>query len=195
VTRPLPPRAGRPEVDDIVARIRAGDAAAFAWLFDSYYAALCSFAHSYVKDPAVADDVVQEVFYALWRRRDTWAPAGVRAYLFAAVRNRAVGALRHDTVINRAAEQCAADGERPGMGSAPRDGHAAAEATDLQDAFRRAVHRLPERLRLVVSLRWQHDCSHAEIARVMGITVKGVESQLTRALKRIRAELGAFTKP
>jgi DNA-directed RNA polymerase specialized sigma24 family protein len=45
---------------------------------------------------------------------------------------------------------------------------------------------------MVVELRWQHGLRHGEIAEVMGISVKGVENQLGRALKALRGMLGDF---
>jgi RNA polymerase sigma factor (sigma-70 family) len=63
---------------------------------------------------------------------------------------------------------------------------------ELADACRRAIHALPERQRAVVTLRWQHRMSHAAIAHAMGISVKGVENQLTRAHKALRKYMERF---
>jgi RNA polymerase sigma-70 factor (ECF subfamily) len=52
--------------------------------------------------------------------------------------------------------------------------------------LRAALEALPERCRLVMQLRWEEQLSHAEIAEVMGITVKGVERQLARGLRALR---------
>jgi RNA polymerase sigma-19 factor, ECF subfamily len=52
-----------------------------------------------------------------------------------------------------------------------------------------ALESLPERCRLVMHLRWRDQLRHAEIASVMGISVKGVEMQLARGLRALRALL------
>ena len=56
------------------------------------------------------------------------------------------------------------------------------------------MHALPERRRMVVVLRWQHQMSHTEIANVLGISVKTVEVQMGRALASLRKQLGHFNR-
>jgi len=184
---------------ELVERIRGGDEAAFEAVFAAHYAALCDFTRSLVgaTDGAadVAEDVVQAVFVGVWSRRETWSPTdggGVRAYLFAACRNRALDHLRHRQVVARKAPQIAAAArdeaaerqERPGV---------ALEAEELHAHLSRAVHALPERRRLVVILRWQHQLTNGEIARVLGISEKGVETQFGRALAALRKQFARFT--
>jgi RNA polymerase sigma-70 factor (ECF subfamily) len=182
---------------ELVERVRGGDERAFEALFTAHYAALCDFARSLVvaTDGAadVAEDVVQAVFVGVWSRRETWSPAeGVRAYLFAACRNRALDHLRHRQVVARKGPQIAAAArdeaaerqERPGV---------ALEAEELHAHLSRAVHALPERRRLVVILRWQHQLTNGEIARVLGISEKGVETQFARALAALRKQFARFT--
>ena len=63
------------------------------------------------------------------------------------------------------------------------------EREDLRARVTAAVESLPERCRLVMHLRWRDQLRHAEIAAIMGISVKGVEMQLTRGLRALRALL------
>jgi len=184
---------------ELVARIRAGDAAAFTALFEEHYAALCGFVLSYVKDAAVAEELVQDLFCTLWRRHAEWQPAGrVRHYLLAAARHRAVSHLRHRQVVQREASRWTSppasqgDPELPGMGRQPPSPHREVVLAEVTEACRRAIHALPERRRLVVILRWEHHMTHAEIARELGISVKTVEVQLGRALKTLRQNLAQF---
>lgn len=169
----------------LAARIRCGDDEAFAELFLRYYAALCRFVDSYLHAPDVAEEVVQTVFLRIWEQRGTWYPQDDgRAFLFASCRNHALDLLRHERITARAA---AADAHLA-LGrftvSAPTD--ADLEAEDLARQLRAAVAKLPKRRRLVVVLRWQHQLSNPEIARVLGISVKGVEMQFSRALADLR---------
>ena len=64
------------------------------------------------------------------------------------------------------------------------------ETAELQQQVNAALESLPERCRLVMHLRWREQLSYAEIAEVMGISVKGVENQLARGLERLREVLG-----
>jgi len=182
---------------DRVARIRAGDAAAFGELFREHFASLCGFVTSYVRAPEVAEELVQDLFCALWQRRAEWDPPGrVRHYLLAAARNRALGHLRHRQMAERKAQRWSgparADDLPPGIGDPLPPPDRDVELRELADACRHAIHELPERRRAVVTLRWQHQMSHAEIAHALGISVKGVEIHLTRALRSLRETLARF---
>jgi RNA polymerase sigma-70 factor (ECF subfamily) len=69
-----------------------------------------------------------------------------------------------------------------------------AEASDLEAAIARTVARLPRRCQEVFRLSRHHHLSHAEVGKVMGISVKTVEVQLRRALMALRAELANLKK-
>jgi RNA polymerase sigma-70 factor, ECF subfamily len=173
-----------------VARVRLGDELAVASLFEAYYPALCDFVRSYLRSPESAEDVVQTVFLRIWEHRATWQPTnGVRAYLFAACRNRALGALKHDRVVARSAARVTSELVAGASGRGDPAPDEAALALELARALRVAVDALSERRRTVVILRWQHQMSYAEIASVLGISVKTVEVHIGRALASLRKHL------
>ncbi|HEV2751544.1 MAG TPA: RNA polymerase sigma-70 factor [Gemmatimonadales bacterium] len=175
---------------ECVARIRLGDEGAFESLFHAYYARLCDFAQSYVRSPDVAEELVQTVFLRIWEHRATWEPiTGARAYLFAACRNQALGLLKHQRVVARVARRATREGIPLGIAAARVGPDDALQASELARVLRDAVDKLPERRRLVVILRWQQQMSHAEIARVLGISVKTVEVQMGRAFAFFRRQL------
>jgi RNA polymerase sigma-70 factor (ECF subfamily) len=166
-------------------RTRAHDERVFASLFLEHYASLCEFVDSYVRAPDVAEEIVQGVFLRLWESRASWQPKhGARAYLFAACRNQALDMLRHEKIVNRTAEL--SFDFSLAQTSVPPRAQAELEAAEIADRLRTAVARLPERRRLVVVLRWQHQLTNPEIAQIMGISVKGVEMQFSRALADLR---------
>lgn len=179
--------------DDLVARVRAGDARAFETLFRAHYAGLCAFAVRYVGERAVAEELVQELFASLWARRDAWTVRGgsgsARAYLFAAVRNRALNA-RARRAVERDWERDEAIADVRTLHPTPVPADEALETSELHARLTAAIESLPERCRLVMQLRWRDQLSYAEIAEVMGISAKGVENQLSRGLKALRGMLG-----
>ena len=190
---PLPSDASRAQAEsasDLVARVRAGDEDAFSALFLEHYTALCQFVNSFVRAPDIAEEIVQGAFLRIWEHRRSWDPrAGPRAYLFASCRNQAVDSLRHEQIV---AQSIGRDAYLDiGRLSAPRLADTELEAAELADKLRSVVAELPERRRLVVILRWQHQLSNPEIARVLGISVKGVEMQFSRALADLRRHLGS----
>lgn len=74
------------------------------------------------------------------------------------------------------------------MGAPPMDQQLSLEAEELAKAVGRAIASLPERRRIAMTLRWKHDMSSLEIARVLGTTPEAVRTLLTRA----RADLAAL---
>jgi RNA polymerase sigma-70 factor (ECF subfamily) len=65
------------------------------------------------------------------------------------------------------------------------------ETTEARARLEAAMAALPPRLAQVMVMRWSGGLSYAEIANTLGISVKGVENQLGRGLKALRAALGS----
>jgi RNA polymerase sigma-70 factor (family 1) len=190
---------GSLDESELVLRIRAGDESACETLYRSYRGPLWRFAYSYVRSPEVAEELVQDVFLALWRNRSEAGAQGcIRTWLYAAIRNQALNHLRHERIVTRLDERTkqengtSSDGsgaERTiAMGAPAPDAHSAIEANEIDDAVMRAIARLPERRRVAMTLRWKHDMPASEIARVLDTTPESVRVLLTRA----RADLGAL---
>jgi RNA polymerase sigma-70 factor (ECF subfamily) len=71
------------------------------------------------------------------------------------------------------------------------DQQLALEAEELDQAVVRAIAELPERRRIAMTLRWKHEMSSLEIARVLRTTPEAVRTLLTRA----RADLASLLEP
>jgi RNA polymerase sigma-70 factor (ECF subfamily) len=165
-------------------RIGAGDELAFESAFRMHYARLCDFANTIVRAPDIAEEVVQDVFANLWHNRSRLRiNTSLRAYLYAAVRNRALNHQR------RAAPERALDAQ-PEAPAADPGAHAALESAELRARVREAIRSLPPRNREVLELRWLHGLTHKEIAESLGISLKGVENHLARGLAALRDRLG-----
>lgn len=194
-------QGGFPEEGELVLRVRAGDEAACEALYHAFRAPLWRFAYGYVRSSAVAEELVQEVFLALWRNRaEAGTRGGIRAWLYASVRNQALNHLRHERIVTRLSERVAQrearGGELPGaeravaMGAPAPDALSAVEAEELDASIERAIAALPERRRLAMTLRWKHDMPPADIARVLGTTPESVRVLLTRARQDLAAIIG-----
>ncbi|MDB4873889.1 MAG: polymerase sigma-70 factor [Gemmatimonadetes bacterium] len=181
----LEPLAGIPnDESDLIARIRAGDEAAFRALYLAHHDGLWKFAYTYVRSRDVAEELVQDVFLSLWGTRASWqVTTRVRAWLFAAVRNLALNHLRHERVVARTAHV-----ESSTMGERPPGQQETVEANELDEAIERALAELPERRRIAMTLRWKEDMSPLEIANVLGTTPEAVRVLLSRA----RTDLAAL---
>jgi RNA polymerase sigma-70 factor (ECF subfamily) len=180
------------DADDtaLVARIRAGDVEAYERFFRRYFTTLSDFAESVLGSAEASEELVQEVLWGVWERRATWEVHGtVRAYVFSAVRYRALNALRDRRLRAKLLARAASEAE-PGVSVSgqPSPDHRI-ELTELVGQLREAIDQLPETRRHVLTLRWDHGLSYAEIATVVGSSVKAVENQLNRTLRQLRERL------
>ena len=188
------PRAAPQDDAALVTRVRVGDEAACEALYLEHHERLWKFAYGYVRSRDVAEEIVQDVFLALWRGRREWeVRTSARTWLYAAVRHQALNHLRHERVVARLAasvdgeggsRESQADADRPraiAMGAPPADAQRIVEERELDETVARAIATLPERCRVAMTLRWKHDLSAAEIARVLATTPESVRVLLTRA--------------
>lgn len=173
-----------PLAPDVLARIRAGDREAFEVLFRGWYSRLADHAARLVASRDTAEDVVQEVFVAVWGRRER-LPEGDKmpAYLHRAVRNRALNQIRGRKTAVRWLER-----EDPAQAADPV-ALTRLEDEELAGALREALDALSPRGREVFLLSREQGLSYPQIADTLGISVKTVETLMSRALKVLRERL------
>ncbi len=182
------PRLSAPGFDTL-SRLQRGDDTTFEAVFRTFYAPLATFAFRYLRDAAAAEDVVQDVFATLWStRRSLDIKTSLRAYLYAAVRNRALNIRKHDAVVE-AWEIDESDDNVRALHPEPSQPDAILDDRMLTDQLAAAFDTLPERQAEVMRLRWREELSYAEIAEAKGISVKGVEKHLTRGLAALKDKM------
>jgi RNA polymerase sigma-70 factor (ECF subfamily) len=182
--------SARAENDALVEGIRRGDSRAFETVFRRYHARLVSFAASYVRSADGGEEVVADVFAWLWEHRSAWVPsAGVAAYLFGAVRNRALNVVKRTARDGRRDATLRAAGKTPGTAEAPADLAQRTEMDDYMAAAWRIISTFAERRRLILTLRWQYELGWDEIASVTGMTAAAVQMDHSRALAILRTRL------
>lgn len=168
-----------------ISRIRQGNEQAFEKMFKEYYMPLTRFSWRYVKSEAVAEELVQEVFSRIWADHENWNPDGtLRSYLYIAVKHRSLDHLKHKKVQQKYNPQW------EGQGSAayinykdPR------REKQIKKAIAKAVEELPPRSKMTYKLNRCDGLTYREIADVMDVSVKTVESQMTRTLKKLRERI------
>jgi RNA polymerase sigma-70 factor (ECF subfamily) len=174
----------------IVFRVRAGDIPAFEALFRDLHPPLVRFARTCGVTDDEADDVVVDVFATVWESRATWRPLkSVAAYFFRATRNRALNALRDANVAVRYITSAAQESDSPLMGTPPERPDVAIETAERTAGLWDAIAKLPERQRVLLTLRWRDVLSIEEIAAVLGISVGATKTALTRAVQALRSVL------
>jgi RNA polymerase sigma-70 factor (ECF subfamily) len=181
VSRPLPE-------SDLVERARAGDAQAYEALVREHQGIAFRTAYLITGSAADAEEAAQDGFVKAYRalgrfRRD----APFRPWVLEIVANEARN--RRRSAGRRAALALRAAGEVPSGDAAPSpEGEVLAAAE--REGLLAAVNELREDDRLVIGCRYFLDLSEEETAAALGIRRGTVKSRLSRALERLRAQLG-----
>lgn len=154
-------------------------------LFRQYYAGLCDYALSLVGSRNAAEDLVQDVFVALSERGEARVLGeGARAYLYRAVRNRALNHLKQHRITRR--DEVDLTRVRPDV---QRGADYTVRQHQLTQAIEEGIEAMSPRQRQVFTLSRHHDLTYAEIAAVLGIGERTVETHMTRALTALREKL------
>lgn len=175
---------------ELINRINRGDARAFETLYNAYYVYLCAVAVKYVYDPAVAQEITNDVFLNAWHLREQLVYP-VNAYLRQAVQNRSLNYLRslrmQEVPLTEAEEKLLRFREMQ-TGS---DEHPLGrlENKELHQLVAEAVSRLPERCRQVFTQKFYYGKTSEEIARECGLNASTVRVQLKIALTKLKEEL------
>lgn len=174
---------------DLLTRLRQGDHATFDAIFRQWYEPVVRSANRILHEPQVAEDLAQDVFLELWRRRDQ-LPDGssIPAYLMQAARNRALNHLRHLQVQKKSQTFVEA------LSEPAEHADADAQANELEVAIGGAISDLPPRTREVFLLSRERNLKYSEIAEQLGISVKAVEANMSRALRQLREKLAPFLR-
>jgi RNA polymerase sigma factor (sigma-70 family) len=180
-------RAKRPLAGDaderLVARVRAGDDAAFEAVFDRYHGVLLAFCRHMLASREEAEDVLQHVFVSAYRSlRAGGDDVQLRPWLYAIARNRCLSVLRSRRDAVDVSDLQAVGAELDGLASQVQR---RSELRDLVDD----MQRLPEDQRAALVLFELGDQSHEEIAQVLGVRkdkVKALVFQAREGLVRAR---------
>lgn len=155
-------------------------------LFKRHYYLVSYSIYNLVKDPRTTEDLAQEVFMEIWKRRDSLViNTSLKAYLRRSAVNKTLNYLRDkknwkneelsEIQLNLSSE--------PGK---------TLEATELEKIIGQAIEQLPERCQLIFKLSRVEEKSYQEIADELNISVKTVENQIVKALRMLRDALRPY---
>ena len=169
---------------DIVA-IQNGDRKVFTMVIDLYYNEIYIFARSLCRDEAVAKDLVQEVFFGLWKkRRKLNKKTVIRGWLYQSVRNKFIDHIRKYSKETYFFEKTFSDTMDNLLQPEYQD-----ELNRKLELLEKEIELLPKKCHEVFILSKKEGLTNNEIAEYLGISVKTVEGHLTNALKILREKL------
>ena len=155
-------------------------------LFRQYYSYVCKMVYQVVPEANVAEDLAQDIFFEIWRRKDQLKVTSIRAYLRRAALNRTLNYLR-DRKIKWENDQAL-----PDLQSEEVPTNEPVETAELEKFIKQAITQLPEKCRMVFILSRFEELSYQEIAEKLNISIKTVENQISKALKHLRTVLGPY---
>ncbi|HUY12111.1 MAG TPA: sigma-70 family RNA polymerase sigma factor [Terriglobia bacterium] len=182
---------------ELMLRVRSGDADSFEVLLNRYRARLVSYFSRMVRDPALAEDLAQEVFLRVYKARNRYRPdARFTTWLYRIATNLALNAIRDRKVDGYAVADDGFDME-PAAARIPDKKPTAEQELmdcDREKLIRGAVEDLPDNQRAAVILHKYQDVDYRQIAKVLNVSEGAVKSLLFRAYENLRRRLEPFMR-
>lgn len=156
---------------------------AFKKLFFEFHPSLCVFAKRYISSHEVCEDIVQDVFFNIWKNRKTLnIHSSFRNFLLTSVRNSCTDYIRKQSSHEKYIENLSLSTAHP----APDDIYT---INELQDMLKTALKKLSPNIQSAFNMSRNERMTYNEIAEEMNISPKTVESYISQALKLLREEL------
>lgn len=163
----------------LAAQARRGSLAAYEALVRRHQAVVRGFLRRLAGDPALADDLAQDVFVASWRKIDSFEGRGTyRSWLCR---------IAYTTFLQDRRAQAARTRREADLAPVPHGGGGPDAGLDLQRAFALLSHEQ----RAAVTLCYGEGLSHSEAAEVLGMPLGTLKSHVLRGRERLVALLGA----
>jgi len=168
----------------LIERIVARDESALAALYDRYAAMLSSVLNRILRDTQAAEEILQDIFYQLWRTAAQYDPArgSLPGWLLVIARNRAISRLRRRN-------PAAGDEILENTVVLPFNLESAVAQRQLMEKVTRALGDLPAEQRTAIELAYFEGMTHSEIARQTGDPLGTVKTRLRSAVETLKRTL------
>ena len=166
----------------IFKNIKEGNVKAFETLFRTYYEPLCRYAYQFVDNFETAEEIVQELFYVLWKERQNLQIfTSVNGYLYRSVKNKSIQYIEkikiREEYRNSYPENVTVEIFTP---------QEELEYKELEEYIQKTLYDLPERRQKIFRMNRIEGKKYDEIAHDLQISVKTVEVEISKTLKVLR---------
>jgi RNA polymerase sigma-70 factor (ECF subfamily) len=172
--------------------LKKGDEKAYRVLYDEYYDMLCTLAYHYVKDAFLAESLVGDVIYNLWKNRDTLQiHTSLKAYMVKSVQNKCVNFLEHQKVVQQSEKkliQQHADRQQNYFSDMDYP-LTPLIVSELEEQLARSLDTLQPECRKVFQMSRTEELTYAEIAEKLNISIDTVKYHMKNALVQLREQL------
>lgn len=166
-------------------QLQEGDESAFTEIYQHFWSSMYAVTYNHVRDRAVAEELVQDLFANLWLKRSSLSiHSSLRGYLFTAIRNQIYDYIDKQTVRQRVHSQLYHTKQE-----AVYNTEESVNFNELTNELSTAIERLPLTARTVFYLSRYQYLSTQEIGQRLNLSPKTVEYHLTQALRLLRVQL------
>jgi len=165
-----------------------GDLKAFENLFKSFYPELCNYAYQFSRDKDTAEEIVQDLFYKLWEKKETiMIRSSIRSYLYRSVYNNAMMLIREKNI--RKTTNALPEDSQMYPGYKPDE---QLETGELDRLVESTLLAMPKKVRMIFEMSRFEGLKYKEIADKLLISIKTVEANMGKALKLFRENLKEY---
>lgn len=168
------------------------DKTSFKSVYNTYYKRCFLFAKSYVHDDWAAEEISSGALIKLWEIFESEKIDNPKTILFTILKNKALDHLKHEAIKQKALISLSDYSQREleiRISTLEASNPEKIFASDIQTIIQSTLLNLPEQTRYVFEMNRFQDLSKKEIAEQLGITVKGVDYHISKALKSLRENL------
>lgn len=176
--------------------VEKDDLHSFNTLYNETYQRFVRFAYGYIKDEALAEDVVSEAFTTYWVNKDTLSTnSNPKAYILTVVKNKCLNHLQHLQVKHRAEQEISEHEEWRmsvninSLDACNPDFIFSDEISSLIDS---TLDRMPAKTKEIFTLNRYEGLSYTEIAQKLGMNSKSIEYHMSKALQLLRISLKEY---
>lgn len=172
--------------EEYILSFQRGEERGFSFFFKEFYAALCYFSYTIIKDKAAAEDIAEEAFIKLWERHSSFQnEANIKSFLYAIVRNASIDWLRQ---------------QKRRLAQSKEIIYLAEETESFiqqqiieAETYREVVASLkilPPKCRQIFRMFYFEGKDYSQIAHELNLSINTIRVQKARALALLRQQLG-----